>query len=140
MHRFLAFDLGAESGRAILGTLSNGRLLLEEVHRFFNQPVRLPGGLYWDTLRLFHEIREGLSLAAERGAQLDGIGIDTWGVDFGLLDSGGALVDNPRHYRDPRTNGVPEQTFLRVPRVSRRMPPPRFAPHPAPQGLPVPLH
>ncbi|MEO8028539.1 MAG: rhamnulokinase, partial [Bryobacteraceae bacterium] len=100
MRRFLAFDLGAESGRCILGTLADGRLQLEELHRFPNQPVRLPTGLYWDTIRLFHEIREALAIAGKRGLALDGIGIDTWGVDFGLLGADGALVDNPRHYRD----------------------------------------
>lgn len=116
-HRFLAIDLGAESGRAILGTLSEGRLSLEELHRFPNTPVRLPTGLYWDTLRLFHEIRHALAVCGrERGIELDGIGIDTWGVDFGLLGTDGALVDNPRHYRDARNNGMLEKTFAAVPR------------------------
>jgi rhamnulokinase len=117
MSRFLAIDLGAETGRAMLGTLDGGKLALEELHRFPNTPVRLPTGLYWDTLRLFHEIRHALSICGrERKLALDGIGIDTWGVDFGLLGSDGALVDNPRHYRDPRTNGMPEKTFAVVPR------------------------
>ena len=117
MSRFLAIDLGAETGRAILGTLENGRLTLEELHRFPNTPVRLLTGLYWDTLRLFHEIRQALSICGrERKLALDGIGIDTWGVDFGLLGSDGALVDDPRHYRDSRTNGMLEKTFAVVPR------------------------
>jgi rhamnulokinase len=116
-HKFLAIDLGAESGRAVLGTLENGRLALEELHRFPNTPVRLPTGLYWDTLRLFHEIRHALAICGrERKIALDGIGIDTWGVDFGLLGSDGALVDNPRHYRDARNNGMLEKTFAVVPR------------------------
>ncbi len=116
-HRFLALDLGAESGRAILGTLHQGRLDLEELHRFPNTPVRLPAGLYWDTLRLFHEIRHALTICGrQRKLKLDGIGIDTWGVDFGLLASDGALADNPRHYRDARTNGMLERTFSVVPR------------------------
>jgi rhamnulokinase len=116
-HKFLAIDLGAESGRAILGTLENGRLALEELHRFPNTPVRLPTGLYWDTLRLFHEIRHALAICGrERKIALDGIGIDTWGVDFGLLGADGALVDNPRHYRDARNNGMLEKTFAVVPR------------------------
>ena len=111
MSRFLAIDLGAESGRAILGTLEGGKLTLEELHRFANTPVRLPTGLYWDTLRLFHEIRRSLEICGrERKIALDGIGIDTWGVDFGLLGSDGALVDNPRHYRDARNNGMVEKT------------------------------
>src|SRR6185437_9490448 len=117
MPQYLAFDFGAESGRAILGTISGGRLALEEIHRFPNTPVRLPTGLYWDTLRLFHEIRHGLAICArEKAKQLDGIGIDTWGVDFALLGADGALVDNPRHYRDARTNGMLEAAFREVPR------------------------
>jgi rhamnulokinase len=116
-YRFLAIDIGAESGRAILGTLENGRLALEELHRFENAPVRLPTGLYWDTLRLFHEVRHALAICGrERKIALDGIGIDTWGVDFGLLGADGALVDNPRHYRDARNNGMMEKTFAAVPR------------------------
>ncbi|HUQ92458.1 MAG TPA: rhamnulokinase family protein [Bryobacteraceae bacterium] len=115
MKHFLAFDLGAESGRAMLGALANGKLHLEEVHRFPNQPVRLPTGLYWDTLRLFHEMQQGLGAAA-KGRQLSGIGVDTWGVDFGILGSDGALVDNPRHYRDSRNKGQMERTFAVVPR------------------------
>ena len=101
----------------MLGTLENGRLALEELHRFPNTPVRLPTGLYWDTLRLFHEIRHALTICGrERKIALDGIGIDTWGVDFGLLGNDGALVDNPRHYRDARNNGMLERTFAVVPR------------------------
>jgi rhamnulokinase len=115
MNRFLAIDLGAETGRAMLGTLDSGRLTLEELHRFPNTAVRLPTGLYWDTLRLFHEIRHALLICGrERKIQLDGIGIDTWGVDFGLLGADGALVDNPRHYRDSRTSGMLEKTFAVV--------------------------
>ncbi len=114
---FVALDLGAESGRAILGVLEDGRLLLEELHRFPNQPVRLPTGLYWDTLRLWHEILQGLAVAGrDRGLKLDGIGVDTWGVDIALLGADGALVDNPRHYRDSRNNGIPEKSFEIVPR------------------------
>ena len=106
MSNYLAFDLGAESGRAILGSLTGGRLQLEELHRFLNQPVRLPDGLYWDTYRLFFDIREGLRKAGrERNLKLDGVAVDTWGVDYGLLDGLGELVVTPRHYRDPR-NGA----------------------------------
>ena len=103
MSNYLAFDLGAESGRAMLGTLEGGRLRLEELHRFLNQPVRLPDGLYWDTFRLFHDIREGLRIAGrERQLVLNGVAVDTWGVDYGLLDANGELCQTPRHYRDPR--------------------------------------
>ncbi len=114
--RFLALDLGAESGRAILAQLDAGRLALNELHRFPNIPVALPTGLYWDTLRLFHEICEGIRIAAKQSDKLDGIAVDTWGVDFALIGEHGALLDNPRHYRDPRTAGVPEQVFKTVPR------------------------
>jgi rhamnulokinase len=113
---YLAFDLGAESGRAILGTLDNGRLALSELHRFLNEPVRLPEGLYWDIFRLFHNIREGLRIAGrERALKLDGIAVDTWGVDFGLVDQHGELVLTPHHYRDARLNGIMERTFAVVP-------------------------
>jgi rhamnulokinase len=118
MSHYLAFDLGAESGRAMLGTLSRGRLAMEELHRFPNTPVRVFDALYWDTLRLWHEIQRGLAIAGhERHLQIDGIGIDTWGVDFALLGADGALADNPRHYRDARTNGVMDKVFAKVPRA-----------------------
>jgi rhamnulokinase len=121
---FLAFDLGAESGRAILGQFDGERIQLLPVHRFPNGPVRLPDGggtgyrLHWDVLRLWSEIKEGLALAVQRhGAGLAGVGLDTWGVDFGLLDRDGALVSNPYHYRDDRTDGMVEEAFRRVPRA-----------------------
>jgi rhamnulokinase len=117
MSHYLALDLGAESGRALLGTLSGGRLQIEELHRFANTPVRVPGALYWDTLRLWHEIRHGIDVATrDRKLTLNGIGIDTWGVDYGLLGADGQLAGMPRHYRDPRTNGVMEKLFSVVPR------------------------
>ena len=118
MSHYLAFDLGAESGRAILGTLESGRLALEELHRFPNTPVRIFSSLYWDTLRLWHEIQQGLRIAGrERQVALDGVGIDTWGVDFALLGADGALVENPRHYRDARNNGMVEEVCKVVPRA-----------------------
>src|SRR5688500_19437102 len=102
----------------MLGELDGGLLRLEEIHRFPNTPVQLPTGLYWDSLRLFHEITEGLAAAGRaRSPRLDGIGIDTWGVDFGLLGRDGALVDNPPHYRDARHTGMTERTFAAVPRA-----------------------
>ena len=111
----LAIDLGATSGRVMLGELEEGVLTLGELHRFANTPVQLPTGLYWDTLRLFHEIRRGLGIAGrERRLQIDAIGVDTWGVDFALLGEDGALVDNPHHYRDARNAGVPAKTFQEV--------------------------
>ncbi len=117
MSHYLAIDLGAESGRALLGSLSGGRLSVEELHRFPNTPVRIPGALYWDILRLWYEIQQGIAVASrERKATLNGIGIDTWGVDYGLLGADGLLIDSPRHYRDGRTNGVMERLFEVVPR------------------------
>src|SRR5258708_27234965 len=96
MSHYLAFDLGAESGRVIVVTLESGRLTLEEIDRFANPPVWVFSSLYWDTLRLWHEIQQGLRIAGrERHTALDGIGVDTWGVDFALLDASGALLENP---------------------------------------------
>lgn len=116
MARFLALDLGAESGRAILAQVNAGRVELQELHRFANTPVQLPHGLYWDTLRLFHEICEGIRAAARQCGRLDGLAVDTWGVDFALIGERGELLDNPRHYRDARTAGVPERVFETVTR------------------------
>ena len=116
MHRFLAFDLGAESGRAILGILSGANLALRELHRFPNTPVHLPQGMYWNVFRLFQEIQEGIRLGCQDGASVAGIGVDTWGVDFGLLGEDGTVVENPRCYRDPRTDGILEKAFAVMPR------------------------
>ncbi|MGI9860366.1 rhamnulokinase family protein [Moorella naiadis] len=108
--RYLAFDLGAESGRAIIGTLSEGRLTLKEIYRFPNEPIRIPNGLHWDVLRLFHEMKEGLRRAVARyGTGLKSLAIDTWGVDFGLLGEKDILLGNPYHYRDGRTRGIMEE-------------------------------
>lgn len=112
----LALDLGAESGRAILGTFGDGKLRLAEAHRFANTPVVLPNGLYWNTLGLFQQLCESIRAASREAGHLDGIAVDTWGVDFGLLDANGALIENPRHYRDERTRGIPEELFKIVPR------------------------
>src|ERR687889_2142326 len=112
---YLAVDLGAESGRVVLGRFDGGRVSLEEVHRFPNTAVKLPDGLHWDILRIFSEIKEGLAKAA-REVRVEGVGIDSWGVDFGLLDGDGALVSNPYHHRDPRTEGLVEKTFGLVPK------------------------
>jgi rhamnulokinase len=105
---FLAIDLGAESGRAIVGHIDK-RLSLNEIHRFPNGPVRVGEHIHWDILRLWTEIQNGLRIAAGTGdASLAGIGLDTWGVDFGLLDESDRLIGNPYHYRDARTNGMIE--------------------------------
>jgi rhamnulokinase len=104
--RYLALDLGAESGRAVLGEFDGERLVCTEVHRFANQPVQLPGALHWDILRIFAEIQTGISKAQQQGDGLASVGVDGWGVDFGLLDARGDLLANPVHYRDPRTDGM----------------------------------
>lgn len=113
---YLALDLGAESGRAMLAKLSGHTVEMSELHRFPNTPVHLPTGWYWDTLRLFHEISESLRIACKACKDLDGVAVDTWGVDFALLDSHGELLLNPRHYRDCRTEGVPAEVFKTIPR------------------------
>jgi rhamnulokinase len=114
---FLAIDLGAESGRAMLGTLRDDQLTLAPIHRFPNVPVRLPDGLHWNILRLWSEIKDALALTMRQlDAPTFSVGIDTWGVDFGLLDRHGALIGNPYHYRDSRTDGMLAQAFRRMPR------------------------
>ncbi len=115
--KFLALDLGAASVRGVVGRFDGDRLELAEVHRFPNGPVRILDSLHWDVLRLFDEIKRGLARCVqEHGAELAGIGLDTWGVDFALLDRDGALLGNPYHYRDRRTDGMMEEVFRRVPR------------------------
>jgi rhamnulokinase len=114
---FLAFDLGAASGRAVLGRFDGERLALKEIHRFPNGPVRVRDDLHWDTLRLYSELKHGLAGAAsEVGSELASLGLDTWGVSFALLDKQGALLGNPYHYRDARTDGMLEEAFRRVPK------------------------
>lgn len=117
MTDYLAVDLGAESGRAIVATLDGDRLTLNEVHRFGNGPVRLPDGIHWDVLRLWSEIKTGIAAAIKGGGNPAGIGLDAWGVDFALLDKNGALLGNPFHYRDARTDGLVDEAFKRVPRA-----------------------
>jgi rhamnulokinase len=104
MKRFAAVDLGASSGRVMVGRVGDGRVALEEVHRFANEPVRAAGTLHWDILSLYRGVLDGLAAAGP----VDSIGIDSWAVDYGLLDASGALLGNPVHYRDGRTDGVPE--------------------------------
>ena len=108
MKRVLAFDFGASSGRAILGSFDGEKITLNEVHRFSNDPVSVGGTFYWDVLRLFHEIKQGI-LKAKQAGGFDSIGIDTWGVDFGLIDKKGFLLENPVHYRDKRNQGMIEE-------------------------------
>jgi len=111
-HRFVAVDFGAESGRALLGTVSDGKITLRELHRCPNGPVRTLGKNHWNILRLFEETKQGIRVAvAETGDDIHGIGVDTWGVDFGLFDEAGELLGNPYHYRDLRTDGMLDKAF-----------------------------
>ncbi|MET9270017.1 rhamnulokinase family protein [Kribbella sp. NPDC003557] len=111
MKRVAAVDLGASSGRVMLGSVGPEVLELRELNRFWNGPVRVRGTLHWDILHLYRSILEGLHLAGS----LDGIGIDSWAVDYGVLDPDGRLIGNPVHYRDSRTDGVLERVVERVP-------------------------
>ena len=107
--KVLAFDFGASSGRAMLGEFDGKEIKVTEVHRFSNDLVIARGTMYWDILRLFHEIKQGILKALAVTDTLDAIGIDTWGVDFGLLNKHGELLSNPVNYRDERTVGMPEE-------------------------------
>jgi rhamnulokinase len=111
---YLAFDLGAESGRAVLGHLQSGILTTEELHRFPNEPVEYGGSRHWDVARLWLEMRKALSRV--EGMELTSIGVDAWGVDYALLGERGELLQNPYHYRDRRTQGVMDEVFRRVPK------------------------
>ena len=114
---YLAFDLGAESGRAVVGCFDGAKLELSTLHRFSNSPVKILDSLYWDVLRLYSEMKQGLALYRRQvGTELDGIGLDTWGVDFALIGRNNVLLGNPHHYRDVRTEGMLHAAFERVPR------------------------
>lgn len=112
-NQVLAVDFGASSGRVMLGGFDGKAFSMEELHRFFNDPVFLGNTMYWDVLRLFHEVKQGMIKSKPFG-QVSGIGVDTWGVDFGLLHKSGRLLDNPVHYRDSRTSGMTEESFKLV--------------------------
>ena len=114
MSRYLIFDYGASSGRAMIATYDNGKIQMEEIHRFTNDPVVVNGTMYWDILRLFFEMKTAISKAVNNGG-FDYIGIDTWGVDFAFVDKDGQLLQNPVHYRDSRTNDW-EELFDIIPR------------------------
>lgn len=115
--KVLALDFGASSGRAIVGTFDGEKISLKEIHRFTNDPVILLDTMYWDVLRLFHDIKIGLIKAKQEG-EIKSLGIDTWGVDFGLLDKNGRLLENPVHYRDARTKGMMEKVFAEMDKES----------------------
>ncbi len=112
---YLAFDLGASSGRAILGELNDGKLSLTEVHRFANGPTEIGGSLYWDFNAIGGEIKAGLKKALAKTKDISSIAIDTWGVDYVLLKDDGALARLPYNYRDSRTDGIPEKVFSIIP-------------------------
>ena len=114
--KVLAFDYGASSGRAILGEYDGNKITLTEIHRFLNEPVEISGTLYWDALRLFHELKQGLLKAQQQGyTDIESLGIDTWGVDYAYLDVNGALFSPQYHYRDGRTEGMEREFFLKMP-------------------------
>ena len=115
----LAFDLGASSGRAMIGRVNLDRktVTVEELYRFPNGPVRVGRSLYWDVLRIWSEVKEGIRRAcAKYGDELVSIGVDTWGVDFALLDNNGELLGNPHSYRDPRNQEAMEELLRKIPR------------------------
>ena len=113
---FLAFDCGATSGRAVLATFAYGAFALKEVYRFPSGIIELNGKYYWDILAIYDHFRKCLAQLGREGVRIDSIGIDTWGVDFGFVADDGTLAGNPRAYRDPYTDGIPEDVFQTIPR------------------------
>jgi rhamnulokinase len=116
MHKFLAFDIGASGGRAIIGTLNGNVVSLKEIRRFYNGMTRIHGRYHWDIYRLFEEIKNGIKEAAKQNEIPLSVGIDTWGVDYGLLDEAGHILHLPYAYRDSRTNNSMEEVFRIIPR------------------------
>ena len=115
-HNFIAIDLGATSGRVILATLSDGKLSMEEIHRFPDTIIQMQGHFYWDLPAIYLSVVEGLRKVAERGVEVASIGIDTWGVDFAFFGGDGLMLGLPYCYRDPHTTDAPERLFERMPR------------------------
>jgi rhamnulokinase len=115
---YLAIDLGAESGRVIVGVLEGERLRLEEAHRFLHEPVWLPTGLHWNITGIWREIvaglRRGADWAKANGVELISVGVDTWGVDWALVDKAGELVGPPHAYRDPRNAAAYEAVLAKL--------------------------
>jgi rhamnulokinase len=116
IHHFLAFDLGATSGRSILATLQDDKIILKELTRFPNKIVRVGDKYYWNIYALFEELKNGLRVAGNEKIKIDSVGIDTWGVDFVYVADDGTFLGLPRAYRDPYTNGAPEKYFETIPR------------------------
>ena len=115
-HSFLAFDCGATSGRAVLATFAGNSFEMKEVYRFPSGIIELGGKYYWDILAIYDHFRKCLAQLGQEGVRIDSIGIDTWGVDFGFVADDGSLLGNPRAYRDPYTDGIPEEVFKTVSR------------------------
>ncbi|ULL14014.1 rhamnulokinase [Paenibacillus sp. H1-7] len=115
MGNIIAFDLGASSGRAMLGRLVDGKIEITELHRFSNDPVQVGNRLHWDILRLYHEIKQGLLITKNKGIEVASIGIDSWAVDFGFIGPNGELIGNPYHYRDRHTEDMMEKLFAELP-------------------------
>ena len=113
---FLGFDFGASSGRAMLGVFDGEKIDIQEIHRFSNDPVMLCGRFVWDLPRLVFEMKQALNKLSRMGVKVSGIGIDTWGVDFGLLDKNGRLLGLPVHYRDARTDNIMDEVFKVIPK------------------------
>ena len=114
-HRYIACDLGAESGRVMLGTLDGDKLTVEEIHRFTNGGILVGGSLRWDVLRLFDELKTGLAKVAARGLSVESVSCDSWGVDYVLLQGDEPFLAAPYHYRDKRTQGALQRAFAVVP-------------------------
>lgn len=114
-YKVLAIDFGASSGRAIIGNFKDNKIEIEEIHRFSNDPVKLNNTMYWDFLRLFFEIKQSL-IKSKKYGKIESMGIDTWGVDFGILDKCGNLIENPVHYRDERTDNILKDIFDKIDR------------------------
>ncbi|MBR1570346.1 MAG: rhamnulokinase [Bacteroidales bacterium] len=115
-HNFLAFDCGATSGRAVLATFNDGSFEMKEVYRFPSGIIELGGKYYWDIVAIYEHFCKCLSELGRQGVEIESIGIDTWGVDFGFVAKDGSLLGNPRAYRDPYTEGIPEEVFRIIPR------------------------
>ena len=112
LKKYIAVDLGAESGRVMLSSLEDKKLLLEEIHRFSNGPIEQAGSLKWDFTRLFSEIKTGIAMAIKQAdGPVEGIAVDSWGIDFGFLNEQGQLIENPYNYRDRRTDGMMAKAF-----------------------------
>ena len=113
--KYAAIDFGAESGRIILGSISNTKIGLEEIHRFANHQIKVFDNIHWDLLHLFRELKKGLACVSAAGhKKLMGIGVDTWGVDFGLIGRNKTLLGNPYCYRDSRTNDMMELALKKI--------------------------